>query len=44
MLREAEYGIFFSPPENVIKEFPEFPVVHEYSDLKKLLSNHMGIL
>ena len=44
MLREAEYGIFFRPPENVIKEFPEIPVVNEYSDLKKLLSNHMGIL
>ncbi|TFG29446.1 MAG: bifunctional phosphoserine phosphatase/homoserine phosphotransferase ThrH [Promethearchaeota archaeon] len=44
MLREAEYGVFFRPPENVIKEFPEFPFVNEYSDLKKLLSNHMGIL
>jgi phosphoserine/homoserine phosphotransferase len=43
MLKEAEYGIFFRPPKNVIKDFPEFPVVNEYIDLRKLLANHMGL-
>jgi len=43
MLKEAEYGIFFRPPKNVIKDFPEFPVVNEYTDLRKLLANHMGL-
>lgn len=44
MLKEAEYGILFRPPQNVIKDFPEFPIVNEYSELKKMLSNHMGII
>ncbi len=43
MLKEAEHGILFRPPQNVIEEFPEFPVVNEYSELKKILSNHLGI-
>ena len=43
MLKEAEYGIFFRPPENLVKDFPEFPVVNEYNDLRKLLSNHMEL-
>jgi len=35
MLAEAEVGILFKSPENVIREFPQFPAVHEYEDLKK---------
>jgi len=35
MLSEAESGILFKAPENVIQEFPQFPAVHEYDDLKK---------
>lgn len=35
MLSEAEAGILFKAPENVIEEFPQFPAVHEYDDLKK---------
>ena len=43
MLIEANQGILFRPPENIIKEFPQFPIVIEYSDLKKRLSNHLGL-
>jgi phosphoserine/homoserine phosphotransferase len=43
MLIEANQGILFRPPENIIKEFPQFPTVIEYSDLKKRLSNHLGL-
>lgn len=43
MLIEANQGILFRPPENIIKEFPQFPMVIEYSDLKKRLSNHLGL-
>ena len=43
MLIEANQGILFKPPENIIKEFPQFPMVIEYSDLKKRLSNHLGL-
>lgn len=34
MLSEAEAGILFRAPENVIREFPQFPAVHEYKDLQ----------
>ena len=33
MLTEAHKGILFSPPDNVIKEFPHFPVAHDYDVL-----------
>lgn len=36
MLKQAEAGILFCPPENVIKEFPQFPVAKNYDDLKRL--------
>lgn len=35
MLGEADAGILFSAPDNVIEEFPQFPAVHSYQDLKK---------
>ncbi|WP_281648318.1 bifunctional phosphoserine phosphatase/homoserine phosphotransferase ThrH [Parendozoicomonas sp. Alg238-R29] len=34
MLSEAEAGILFKAPENVIEEFPQFPAVHTYENLK----------
>ena len=35
MLTEADAGILFSSPQNVIDEFPQFPAVHTYDDLKR---------
>lgn len=35
MLKQAEAGILFKSPQNVINEFPQFPAVHEYEELKK---------
>ncbi|AUM11146.1 bifunctional phosphoserine phosphatase/homoserine phosphotransferase ThrH [Ketobacter alkanivorans] len=34
MLSEAEAGILFKAPKNVIEEFPQFPAVHTYEELK----------
>jgi len=34
MLSEAEAGILFKAPPNVIAEFPQFPAVHSYEELK----------
>jgi phosphoserine/homoserine phosphotransferase len=34
MLSEADAGILFRPPNNVIKEFPQFPVATEYDTLR----------
>jgi phosphoserine/homoserine phosphotransferase len=33
MLEEADAGFLFKPPQNVIDEFPQYPVAQEYSDL-----------
>lgn len=33
MLAEANAGILFRPPQNVIDEFPQFPVVRDYPAL-----------
>jgi phosphoserine/homoserine phosphotransferase len=35
MLAEADAGILFHAPQNVIEQFPQFPAVHTYEDLKK---------
>ena len=43
MLKEAEHGILFRPPKNVVENFPEFPVVNDYNELKLLLANHMDL-
>ena len=33
MLNEADAGILFRPPQNVIDEFPQFPVTSNYEEL-----------
>jgi len=35
MLAEAHAGILFHAPENVIREFPQFPAVHTFDELKR---------
>ncbi|WP_097461601.1 bifunctional phosphoserine phosphatase/homoserine phosphotransferase ThrH [Mangrovitalea sediminis] len=35
MLSQADAGILFHAPQNVIDEFPQFPAVHTYEDLKR---------
>jgi phosphoserine / homoserine phosphotransferase len=35
MLAEADAGILFNAPQQVIDEFPQFPAVHNYEDLKR---------
>jgi phosphoserine/homoserine phosphotransferase len=34
MLGEADAGILFRPSENVVRDFPQFPVTHTYEDLR----------
>jgi len=36
MLGEADRGILFCPPQNVVDEFPQFPVALDYDALKAL--------
>jgi phosphoserine/homoserine phosphotransferase len=35
MLGQAEAGILFHAPQNVIDEFPQFPAVHNFDDLRQ---------
>ncbi len=35
MLAEADAGILFRPPQNVVDEFPQFPVTHSYEELRE---------
>ncbi|WLQ16916.1 bifunctional phosphoserine phosphatase/homoserine phosphotransferase ThrH [Hahella aquimaris] len=35
MLAEADAGILFKAPDNVIAEYPQFPAVHTYDELRE---------
>ena len=37
MLQTAQHGILFRPPDNVVAEYPEFPVTTEYEPLTEQL-------
>lgn len=39
MLREAHWGIFFCPPESVVREFPQFPVTRSYGELRRTIDS-----
>lgn len=39
MLSEADAGILFSAPDNVVAEFPQFPAVYGYANLKQAFIN-----
>ncbi len=41
MLQQADVGILFRPPYNVIRDYPHFPVVQNYEDLKKILVKYI---
>jgi phosphoserine/homoserine phosphotransferase len=34
MLGEADQGVLFCPPDNVTREFPQFPVTRDYTELR----------
>jgi phosphoserine/homoserine phosphotransferase len=34
MLAEADAGVLFCPPDNIVKEFPQFPVARTYAELQ----------
>lgn len=37
MLKEADEGVLFKPPENVRSEYPELPVTYNYDELKNVM-------
>ena len=38
MLMEADAGILFHPPQNVIAEFPQFPVTLSYAEMRAVIN------
>jgi phosphoserine/homoserine phosphotransferase len=42
MLKTADAGILFRPPENVVAEFPQFPVVRDYDELRPLMEKALA--
>lgn len=40
MLQAADVGILYCPPQNVINDYPEFPVARNYAELRALIEQH----
>lgn len=41
MLEEADVGILFCPPDNVIADYPRYPVCRSYGELKRELEKYL---
>ena len=37
MLAQADHGFLFHAPENIVRQFPQFPAINDYSELLKLI-------
>lgn len=44
MLAEADAGILFRPPENVVREYPDFPVAGDYDALRREIETASSML
>ncbi len=42
MLQQADNAILFNPPQNVVDDYPQFPVIHDYKELRKYLLPHFN--
>jgi len=42
MLAEADLGILFRPPENVVQEFPQYRVFHDYDEVKAYIQDFLN--
>ncbi len=42
MLKQADYGILFKPPQNVINDHGDIPIVNSFDELKKMVSVLIG--
>ena len=41
MLQEADHGILYRPPRNVKEDYPEFPLINDYPELKSFLEERL---
>lgn len=42
MIEKADVGILYCPPENVVRDYPQFPVAHNLEELKGLLNKYIS--
>ena len=43
MLEEADKAFLYKAPQNVIDDYPQFPVANNYDEMRKLLEEYMGL-
>ncbi len=41
MLKQANVGVLFRPPKNVMEDYPQFPVANEYNEVQKILEEYL---
>jgi phosphoserine/homoserine phosphotransferase len=41
MLRKADHGILYRPPQNVIDDHPDLPVVNSYDELRDMIEKYL---
>lgn len=41
MVESADFGILYCPPDNVVKDYPQFPVARNLEELKALIEEHI---
>ena len=41
MLRQAEVGILFNPPQNVVNDYHQFEITHDYEAIKKIVLKYL---
>ncbi|WP_457553415.1 bifunctional phosphoserine phosphatase/homoserine phosphotransferase ThrH [Desulfobacula sp.] len=44
MIKEADDGFFFCPPDSVLTDFPDIPVTRNYSELKTMIASLLDII
>ena len=42
MIKEADAGILFRPPENIVREYPELPVATTYDELREIMEKELA--
>ena len=41
MLAQADHGFLFHAPENIVRQFPQFPAVNDYDELLQQITSRM---
>lgn len=39
MIAQADQGIFFKPPDNVVRDYPQYPVTRDYAGLMGMITD-----